>query len=116
MAVVGKLNSVANTEGKGRDDLTLDILVTAEGLHRRLSHDSNRAVRALAGQIRNAFGQLRELFRKYDQNIEVVDPQLKNNAELVKALSDYEASWEKGKMFFLNAVRCNQLIFFSSEV
>ena len=40
--------------------------------------------------------------RKYEENIEVVDPQLKNNPELGKALVDYEKSWEKGKRYFLN--------------
>jgi hypothetical protein len=35
--IIGKINSVANQEGKGRDDLSSDILVTAEGLLRRIS-------------------------------------------------------------------------------
>jgi len=35
--VIGKINSVANVDGKGRDDLTVDILIAAEGLSRRMS-------------------------------------------------------------------------------
>ena len=31
--------------------------------------------------------------RKYEQNIEVVDPQLKNNQELVEILVEYENAW-----------------------
>jgi hypothetical protein len=32
-----QINSVANYEGKGRDDLTLDILIQAESISRRIS-------------------------------------------------------------------------------
>jgi hypothetical protein len=28
----GQINSVANPEGKGRDDLTVEILIAAEGI------------------------------------------------------------------------------------
>ena len=31
--------------------------------------------------------------QKYKKNIEIVDPQLKNNAELVKVLTLFEESW-----------------------
>jgi len=35
--VLGKINSVANQEGMGRDDLSNDILLAAEGIFRRVS-------------------------------------------------------------------------------
>lgn len=34
---LGKINSVANPEGMGRDDLSNDILLAAEGIFRRVS-------------------------------------------------------------------------------
>jgi len=34
---ISKINSVANVEGKGRDDLSYDILLEAEGILRRVS-------------------------------------------------------------------------------
>jgi len=34
---LGKINSVANPEGMGRDDLGNDILLAAEGIYRRIS-------------------------------------------------------------------------------
>jgi hypothetical protein len=34
---LGKINSVANTEGKRRDDLSNEILLAAEGIYRRIS-------------------------------------------------------------------------------
>lgn len=32
--IIGRINSVANIDGRGRDDLTVDILIAAEGLSR----------------------------------------------------------------------------------
>ena len=34
---LGKINSVSNPEGLGRDDLKNDILLMAEGIYRRIS-------------------------------------------------------------------------------
>lgn len=55
IAICGKINSVANPEGKGRDDLALDILQAAEGISRRISSTQSKAVRQLANKIRKAF-------------------------------------------------------------
>jgi len=41
------------------------------------------------------------LLWKYDENIEVVDPQLKNNPELVEAMEAFEKSWSMGKEYFI---------------
>jgi len=35
--VVNKINAVANPDGKGRDDLQVEILFQAEGICRRIS-------------------------------------------------------------------------------
>jgi signal recognition particle GTPase len=35
--ILGKINSVANPDGMGRDDLSNDILLAAEGIVRRVS-------------------------------------------------------------------------------
>jgi hypothetical protein len=43
----------------------------------------------------------------------MVDPQLKNNQDLVEALVDYEASWEKGKCYFSDPKKQSLLIHFS---
>ena len=115
VAVIGKINSVANIEGKGRDDLTMDILKAAEVLLRRMSTQT-KCIRILAEKIRNSFTGLRMLFRKYASNIEIVDPQLKNNPELVEALVKFETSWERGKIYFLNSKKCNQLVFLSNMI
>ncbi len=91
--VISQINSVANVEGKGRDDLSYEVLIEAEGNLRRVTKEQSKAVRILADKIRETYQKLRQLFRKYEQNIEMVDPQLKNNADLVETLAEYEASW-----------------------
>jgi hypothetical protein len=53
--VLGKINSVANPEGMGRDDLSNDILLAAEGIYRRISPAQSKAVRSLAERIKKAF-------------------------------------------------------------
>ena len=115
ITVIGKINSVANIEGKGRDDLSIDILKAAEVLIRRMSTPTT-CIRNLAERIKQAFIGIRMLLKKYSQNIEIVDPQLKNNPELVEALVKFETSWERGKIYFLNSKKCNQLVFLSNLI
>jgi hypothetical protein len=98
--VIGQINSVANPEGTGRDDLGVEILIRSEHLIRTVSATQSKAVRCLAEKIKKTFKDLRALFKKYQQNIEVVDPQLRNNPDLVDALFSYENSWEKGAAYF----------------
>jgi hypothetical protein len=105
VTLIGKVNSVANVDGKGRDDLGSDIMVAAEGLSRRFSSAQSRSVTALVDKIRASFNAIRALLRRYEQNIEIVDPQLKNNSELVDCLLTFETSWEKGKEYFLSSKR-----------
>ena len=59
---------------------------------------------------------MRKLFQKYEDNIEIVDPQLKNNPELVECLYTFESTWEKGKEFLLNINKYSQLLFFSQMI
>jgi hypothetical protein len=58
----------------GRDDLSNAILLAAEGIYRRISPTQSVAVRNLAQRIKKVFVEFRALLKKYDQNIEVVDP------------------------------------------
>ena len=74
ITILGKINSVANPEGMGRDDLGSEILLAAEGIFPRISPTQSKAVRNLAERIKKAFVDFKTLLRKYDQNIEVVDP------------------------------------------
>ncbi len=57
--IMGQINSVANSEGKGRDDLKIQIVESAEGILRRISPDQSMAVRKLAEEIRTSFAKFR---------------------------------------------------------
>ena len=104
---------MANPEGMGRDDLSNDILLAAEGIYRRVSPAQSKAVRNLAERIKKAFLDFKQLLRKYESNIEVVDPQLKNNVELVEVLVEFENSWSQGLTYFLDNKKLSQLLHFS---
>ena len=55
--------------------------------------DYSKAVKDLADKVKTSFNAYRVLMQKYQKNIEIVDPQLKNNAELVEVLTLFEESW-----------------------
>ena len=74
IAIFNKINAVANPEGKGRDDLQAEILFSAESLCRKISSSQSKAVRKLAEAIKKSFMGIRILLRKYEENIEGVDP------------------------------------------
>ena len=114
--LICQINKVANSEGKGRDDLTLDILIAAEGVMRKISDSKSKSVRYLAENIKKSFTSIRKLFQKYEDNIEIVDPQLKNNPELVDCLTQFESTWERGKEYLLNINKYSQLLFFSQMI
>jgi hypothetical protein len=46
----------------------------------------SNTVTQLAKKVKTSFNAYRILIRKYGKNIELADPQLKNNIELVKVL------------------------------
>jgi hypothetical protein len=69
-----EINAVANVQGKGRDDFKLDIILKAEEISKKVSTTQSQAVKRLADQIKASFHTFRILFRKYNENIEVVDP------------------------------------------
>ena len=46
----------------------------------------------------------------------MVDPQLKNNVELVEILVEFENTWTQGLTYFMDHKKCHQLIHFSSVI
>jgi hypothetical protein len=96
--------------------LTIDILLNAEGVLRKISGNKSKSVRHLAEGIKKSFNKLRELLRKYEKNLDAIDPQLKNNSDLVECLISYESTWEKGKHYLLNTEKYGHLLFFSQFI
>lgn len=105
---IWKINSVANTNGQGRDDLNYEILEAVKKRKKEvdaLNKDTELNQKTPFDQIHEnihvTLANIRILLSKYSENIEVVDPQLKNNSELVEAITDFENVWSKGKMYLL---------------
>ena len=69
-----EINAVSNTLGKGRDDFKIDILVKAEEISKKVTNNQSSAVKKLADNIKQTFHTFRILVRKYNENVEVVDP------------------------------------------
>jgi vacuolar-type H+-ATPase subunit I/STV1 len=67
-----------------------------------LSQSCNSSFSKLYENINTTLSSIRLLLTKYSENIEVVDPQLKNNSELVEAITDFENIWTKGKLYLLD--------------
>ena len=114
--LICEMNKVANIEGKGRDDLTIDILLKAEAVIRKVSVNCSKSIRNLAEGVKTSFLKFRKMLSIYGENIESVDPQLKNNSELVENLLNLEQCWEKGKEFLLNDNNFDRLMFFSQLI
>ena len=55
ITILGKINSVFNPEGMGRDDLGGEILQAAEGIFRRVSPTQSKAVFIRTQLIKSAF-------------------------------------------------------------
>ena len=66
-----KINSVANPEGKGWDDLKLEVLNKAKAI---VTEEMPKQVIFMAEKVMNSYKNIRALFWKYDENMEVVDP------------------------------------------
>lgn len=107
---ISQINAVANINGKGRDDLKYSILEEAEKRKSEVdaylsaneyTHKS-KWFSQLYDNLHTTLVNFRALLVKYSDNIEVVDPQLKNNVELVEAITDFENVWSKANEFFVN--------------
>lgn len=110
------MNKVANIEGKGRDDFSLNTLIVAEGVIRKVSVNNSKSIRNLAEGVKTTFMKFRKMLEKYSENIETVDPQLKNNPELVENLLNFETAWDKGREFLIDEANYSRLIFFSQLI
>jgi hypothetical protein len=111
-----QLNKIANVNGKGRYDLPPEILFKAEKVLVTVSENQSKGMRNLALKIKNSLNVIRSLFHKYSKNIEGIDPQLKNNKDLSNYLLYFENKFELGKIYLLDNIKYNQLLFFSQII
>merc|ERR1712137_90579 len=102
---LAKLNSVANTCGKGRDDFDAEVLTRSMAV----SHASKvvgeeqqfarETARALARDVLESYDAMRKYLREVSTCLECVDPHLCKNAGLVARLVDIEESLELGALY-----------------
>jgi vacuolar-type H+-ATPase subunit I/STV1 len=83
---------------------------------RKIGPQQSTAVKHIAEKIKQTYVTFRILIRKYNENVEVVDPQLKNNSELVEVLSEFEKAWTLGKEHLLDATKFHHLVILSKEI
>ena len=114
VGLLAQVNSIANVNGKGRSDLTdISILRAAETLSGEVPRGQAMAIQVLAEKIRQSLRCFRVLVRRYSENIDAVDPQLRNNKELLEIVEIYENSWALGKDQLLDSSHKSQLVNFS---
>ena len=65
--------------------------------------ETSRAVYKIAKAIRELWGKIRLKLVKFSENIEIVDPQLKNNADLITILIDFEYLWSIGQDYLVDS-------------
>jgi vacuolar-type H+-ATPase subunit I/STV1 len=82
-------------------------LLLAEKLSAKAT--STAAVKKISEQVKNTFHLFRMLMRKYAENIEVVDPMLRNNKELSDVVGDLEKAWALAKDHMLEEEKLSQL-------
>ena len=111
-----EINRIANVNGKGRSDLSPEILFQAEKVLVTVSENQSKGMRNLALKIKNGLNVMRQLFRKFSKNIESVDPRLSNNKDLSKYLLYFERKFELGKIYLLDNKKYNQLLAFSQII
>jgi len=97
-----KLNSVANSKRKGRDDLRPEVLETALDLLARAPRRKDAAY-VLASEVRDTFEKLRQYLQSVKRSIHCVNPHLRRNKELVDRLTAWEEAWEVGAAYLPRA-------------
>jgi hypothetical protein len=117
---IGKLNSIANTQGKGRDDFNVEVLHRATAVVRSeaAADKSFTAITAryLANEVLESFFAMRRYLREVHTCLECVDPHLCKNVGLVARLADVEESWELGALYVQRKRTLNALCEWVSQI
>jgi len=107
VACIARLNSVANFQRKGRDDLPVGILDAAVELMDRCEDVephlakgvSLDAARGIAEQVVESFEELRDYLHEIQHHLDLLHPHLCQNHRLVEKLVRWEETWEIGARY-----------------
>jgi len=97
VACLARLNSVANFQRKGRDDLGVGILDSAVDLLRLCAHSRGNllgAAQTIAVNVVESFEELRDYLHEVQHHLDRLHPQLCQNPGLVARLVRWEETWE----------------------
>lgn len=102
VACIARLNSVANFQRKGRDDLNVGILDCAVDLLRHCEHSRGSRLspaQTIALQVVESFEELRDYLHEVQHHMDRLHPQLCQNPGLVARLVRWEETWEIGARY-----------------
>lgn len=94
VAMMQQLNALANTAGKGRADLGVEILAQAQALAAE-----GVGLPRMCEKVVAAYHQAIDYFAEVGKNMDKVDPHLARNRDLVQTLATWEESWERAKPY-----------------
>jgi len=114
---VAKLNACANQNGKGREDLGMEVLeAAADALlkpdliqsdepaeQQQIRLMAATARRTMASKVLKSFAALRAHLTELSTALDHVDPQLSNNGTLASRLRDWEEAWEMGSRYLVDS-------------
>ncbi|PHJ25297.1 phospho-2-dehydro-3-deoxyheptonate protein [Cystoisospora suis] len=108
-----RLNSIANYRRKGRGDLDLSVLETAENIIK--TSESNpghvyECVASIASSCVSSFNDFRKHITELGQTPERIDPHLCNNVTLVNHLVRVEETWELAQKYLMDTQRLRNVI------
>jgi len=122
---IAQLNTVANFNRKGRDDIDAEVLESAIATLRECKADDAAAREGaeernvasnLALDVIESFQAMREYFSVVKDLIHRVDPQLRHNHGLVARLEDFEETWEIGARYVADSDVRNEVCSLVAEV
>nr|CEL64595.1 TPA: Phospho-2-dehydro-3-deoxyheptonate aldolase,related [Neospora caninum Liverpool] len=108
-----RLNSIANYRRKGRGDLDLSVLETAENIIKTSESQPGHVyecVSSIAGSCVASFNDFRKHITELAQTPERIDPHLCNNVALVNHLVRVEETWELAQKYLMDAQRLRNVI------
>ncbi|EPT31960.1 hypothetical protein TGME49_221250 [Toxoplasma gondii ME49] len=108
-----RLNSIANYRRKGRGDLDLTVLETAENIIKTSESQPGHVyecVSSIAGSCIASFNDFRKHITELSQTPERIDPHLCNNVALVNHLVRVEETWELAQKYLMDSQRLRNVI------
>jgi hypothetical protein len=96
------LNSVANVNRKGREDLGPEVFEAATAAKRRGEAAPGSPNSVIINEVAESFEAMRRYLRQVEPFLDQVAPRLSENTGLAARLAQLEEGWELGQTYLLN--------------